>query len=113
MRDTLRIEREKERKLRAKAERERKVRERQEVMEAKEKGVREAVEASDAARRERLRVASSKVKGPDDKPTRFARVVKKSPPPLAEMYQGQPPRTDIAPLRLPQVLTRAVLLTVA
>jgi len=71
-RDTLRIEREKERKLRAKAERERKVRERQEAMEAKEKGVREAVEASDAVRREKLRVASSKVKGPNDKLTRGA-----------------------------------------
>ena len=100
-RDTLRIEREKERKLRAKAERERKVRERQEAMEAKEKGVREAVEASDAARREKLRAASSKVKGPNDKLTRFVGLVT-SPPrppgaPLAELYQGQPPRTGKAP----------------
>merc|ERR1712153_46941 len=89
-RDTLRIEREKERKLRAKAERERKVRERQEATEAKEKGVREAVEASDAARREKLRAASSKVKGPNDKLTRFVGLVT-SPPrppgaPLAELY---------------------------
>jgi len=71
-RDKLRIEREKERKLRAKAERERKIRERQEAMEAKDKGVREAVEANDVARKEKLRVASSKVKGPDDKLTRGA-----------------------------------------
>ena len=111
-RDTLRIEREKERKLRAKAERERKVRERQEATEAKEKGVREAVEASDAARREKLRAASSKVKGPNDKLTRFVGLVT-SPPrppgaPLAELYQGQPPRTGKAPLRVPQALTRAL-----
>merc|ERR1740124_1869189 len=72
-RDKLRIEREKERKLRAKVERERKVRERQEAMEAKDQGLREAAEASDAARKEKLRVASSKVKGPHDKLTRSAK----------------------------------------
>lgn len=85
-RDTLRIEREKERKLRAKAERERKVRERQEAMEAKEKGVREAVEASDAARREKLRAASSKVKGPNDKLTRFVGLVTSPPAPREPLW---------------------------
>ena len=86
-RDKLRVEREKERKLRVKAERERKIRERQEAMEAKEKGMREAVEASDAARKEKLRVASSKVKGPNDKLPRFVGTVTSG---LATVVRGSP-----------------------
>ena len=56
-------------------------------MEAKDKGMREAVEASDAARKEKLRVASSKVKGPNDKLPRFVGTVTSG---LATVVRGSP-----------------------